>query len=305
MRNKKNQHHIYLEGIDIMIECIASDMDGTLLNSRQEVSPANAEAIKLAQKKGIHFVVTTGRSYEEARLVLDPVGIDCTVIGLNGAEVRDEKGKLLKTSGLDPLTASQVADVFDQLGIYYEFFTNKGTYTEDYEENMDMLVNLFHTANPEVPVEEVRNYIEQRGIRRYVHNIRDTKDIFHDPSILFYKILAFNEDEQRLRQIGKHLEKDFPDIKVTSSGFRNIEINHVSAQKGIALKEYTEKHGLSMEKTMAIGDNLNDISMLERVGYPFAMGNAENEVLEICRYRTKRNDEDGVAKAIYRMLEMG
>lgn len=293
-----------MEGEGSMIECIASDMDGTLLNSKQEVSPANAEAIKLAQKKGIHFVVTTGRSYEEARLVLDPAGIDCTVIGLNGAEVRDEEGRLLKTSVLNPKTAARIATVFDNLGIYYEFFTNEGTFTEDYEENMDMLVDLFHSANPEVPVEEVRAHIQQRGIRRYIHNKGETRDIFHNPSILFYKILAFNEDEHRLRKIGKSLEKDFPDIKVTSSGFRNIEVNHVSAQKGIALEEYVKKHGLSMKKTMAIGDNLNDISMLERVGYPFAMGNAEKEVLELCRYRTERNDDDGVAKAIYRVLEM-
>jgi Cof subfamily protein (haloacid dehalogenase superfamily) len=134
--------------------------------------------------------------------------------------------------------------------------------------------------------------------------MHDTRDIFHDPSVVFYKVLAFHKDETGLRKIGKEMETKSPDIKVTSSGYRNIEINHEQAQKGLVLEQYVKAHGFSMEQTMAIGDNLNDISMLERAGYPFAMGNADKEVLALCRHRTARNDEDGVAKAIHHVLEM-
>ena len=74
-----------------MIKCIASDMDGTLLNSNQLISEENKEAIVKAQAQGIEFVVATGRSYQEATYVLDEAGITCPVICANGAEVRPRK----------------------------------------------------------------------------------------------------------------------------------------------------------------------------------------------------------------------
>src|SRR5690606_19622197 len=92
-------------------------------------------------------------------------------------------------------------------------------------------------------------------------------------------------------------------ITVTASGRQNIEITHKSAKKGNALKRYTEKRGISLAETMAIGDNYNDLSMLEVVGYSVAMGNAETEIKEACRHVTGLNTEDGVAEAIYKVLE--
>lgn len=287
-----------------MIRCIASDMDGTLLNSKQQISPANRDAIQLAKEQGVEFVIATGRSYQEAKEVLDEAGIRCTVIGLNGAEVRNEAGEITHRSVISAKTASQVADYLEKFGLYYEFFTNKGIFTENYETSIEMLVDIFQSANPEVSEEEIRIHLKNRGDIRHIQNVYDSKEIFNDPSIRFFKILAFDKKESLFEELSRKLEYELNDIHVTSSGFRNIEINHISAQKGIALERFVKEKGISLQHTMAVGDNLNDLSMLERVGFPIAMGNAVQAVKNLCPYETSKNDEDGVAKAIHKILEI-
>ncbi|MBE3569004.1 MAG: HAD family phosphatase [Bacillales bacterium] len=288
-----------------MIRCIASDMDGTLLNSKQKISPANRDAIQFAQNQGVEFVIATGRSYREAKEVLEEAGIRCTVIALNGAEVRNEAGGITHRSVMSAKTASKAADYLENFGVYYEFFTNKGTFTENYETSIDMLVDIFQSANPEVPEEEIRMHVQNRGNNRYIQNMYDSKQIFNDPSIIFYKIVAFDKKESIFEELSSQLQSEVDDIHVTSSGFRNIEINHISAQKGIALERFVKEKGISLQHTMAVGDHLNDLSMLERVGFPIAMGNAVQSVKNLCPYETSKNDEDGVAKAIHTFLEIG
>jgi len=84
-----------------MIELIVSDMDGTLLNDKMEVSASNVSAINEAKRLGIKFMVATGRGYTEAVPALKEVGIDCPMITLNGGQVFDEDGQLVENLGID------------------------------------------------------------------------------------------------------------------------------------------------------------------------------------------------------------
>lgn len=74
-----------------MIKLIVSDMDGTLFNSNQEISPFNLAAIKQATKNGVHFMIATGRSMVTIRPILEKYSLECGLILMNGAEIRDEK----------------------------------------------------------------------------------------------------------------------------------------------------------------------------------------------------------------------
>ncbi|RAV24303.1 Cof-type HAD-IIB family hydrolase, partial [Staphylococcus warneri] len=80
-------------------------------------------------------------------------------------------------------------------------------------------------------------------------------------------------------------------------------ITHSDAQKGIALETIAERLNIDMENVMAIGDNMNDISMLERVGYSVSMANAAAEVKAVATYTTDSNEESGVGKAIMKLLQ--
>ncbi|HDC8080041.1 TPA: HAD-IIB family hydrolase, partial [Staphylococcus aureus] len=93
-----------------------------------------------------------------------------------------------------------------------------------------------------------------------------------------------------------------PNLAISSSSRGNIEITHSDAQKGIALETIAERLGIEMKDVMAIGDNLNDVSMLEKVGYPVAMENGAEEVKKIANYVTDTNENSGVGKAIMKLL---
>lgn len=92
-------------------------------------------------------------------------------------------------------------------------------------------------------------------------------------------------------------------IAVSASGKENIEINDENAQKGIAVTSFVQERHISLEETMAIGDNYNDVSMFQRVGRAVAMGNAPQEIKEFAHIVTGTNDEHGVAQAILNALE--
>ncbi|MFD2506882.1 HAD hydrolase family protein [Halalkalibacter alkalisediminis] len=91
-------------------------------------------------------------------------------------------------------------------------------------------------------------------------------------------------------------------MAISASAADNIEITHVQAQKGLAVKAWATQHGIDMNEVMVIGDSFNDISMFEIAKYRIAMGNAEPEIKDLSSFITKRNDEDGVALAIRKML---
>ncbi|MFD1706052.1 Cof-type HAD-IIB family hydrolase [Siminovitchia sediminis] len=285
-----------------LIKCIATDMDGTLLNASQEVSEENKLAIREARKQGIDFLVATGRSYHDLRYVLEKVDILCPAICLNGAEIRDEQGNIEFGIGLDEETASQVARILDHADIYYELYTSNGTYTTNYEKGVQAVMDIYRTANPSIEIAPLRERVEKRFKKRLIKVVDHLDGIFGAGDIVTYKFFGFSKDAALLNEMNIRFEQ-IKGITVTASGRQNIEITHAQAKKGNALKRYTEKRGIPLEQTMAIGDNYNDLSMLRLVGHSVAMGNAEKEIKDSCRYITGLNTKDGVAEIIYKILE--
>jgi Cof subfamily protein (haloacid dehalogenase superfamily) len=284
-----------------MIKCIATDMDGTLLNSVQEISQENKEAILKAQSQGIEVVVATGRSYQEARYVLDEAGLQCPVIGFNGAEVRNIEGKVITSVPLDKQLARITAEKLTERDIYFEAYTNKGTYSVDLEKAVSILVDIVVSANPDVDQEKVIYAAGARVRDGLVHGIENYDLLFDDEDVQIYKFLAFSFDSERLEAAANDLH-ELEDLVVTSSGHENLEITNKNAQKGIALEAFVKSKGIELAQTMAMGDSFNDVSMLERVGRAVAMGNAAYEIKTLCDVITATNDEHGVAKAILEVL---
>jgi Cof subfamily protein (haloacid dehalogenase superfamily) len=284
-----------------MIKCIATDMDGTLLNSVSQISQENKEAILRAQAQGIEVVVATGRSYQEARYVLDAVGLQCPVIGVNGAEVRTKDGEVIAAVPLDKQIAKKAAEKLTESEVYFEAYTNKGTYSVDLEKAVSILVDIVVSANPDVNQEEVIHAAGARVRDGLVHPIESYDLLFANEEVQLYKFLAFSFDSERLEAVSTILN-DLGDLSVSSSGHENLEITNKNAQKGIALEAFVKAKGIELAETMAIGDSFNDVSMLERVGRAVAMGNAAYEIKSLCDVITATNDEHGVGKAILEVL---
>ncbi|WP_338752102.1 Cof-type HAD-IIB family hydrolase [Bacillus sp. FJAT-52991] len=284
-----------------MIKCIATDMDGTLLNGKMEVSEQNIQAVKEAQAQGIEVVVATGRSYAEARYALDQADIHCPMICANGAEVRNVSGEVINNAFIEKETAARIFQALKEIGLYFEIHTAEGTFTDDYEKALDIMVNIFLTAHSEIPQDQIREAAKIRFTKGLLQLVDSYEEVIHKEDMVVYKFLAFSFEQEKLDKAREQLSL-IHDLAISSSGSENIEITHLDAQKGVALEHFIKEKGIVFEETMAIGDNFNDVSMLQRVGFPVAMGNADPEVKTLCNYVTATNDEHGVAAVIERFI---
>jgi Cof subfamily protein (haloacid dehalogenase superfamily) len=284
------------------IKCIASDMDGTLLSGAHVITSENKEAILKAQSQGIEFVVATGRSYEEAEFALKDAGIQCPIICVNGAEVRSSEGKIIGQNPIAKPEANDIAKLLHEMGVYFEVYTDYGTYTNDREKGLELIVDIFLSINPGLD----RNYVKEESKKRFdeghIKVVNNYDELFEGEKHQILKLLAFSFDDEKLEKASKVLG-GFSSLAISSSAKGNLEITNVNAQKGIALQQFVEKRGITLAETMALGDNFNDVSMFKLVGRAVAMGNAAEEIKALCDYVTATNEESGVGKAILEAMK--
>ncbi len=285
-----------------MIKLIATDMDGTLLNAAHEISKENVDAIKFAQSQGITVAIATGRAFYEASTPMAETDLKVPYICLNGAEVRDESFNIMNTSNLNHELVERIKSILDKDDVYYQIYTNRGIYTEDPTKDLDIYLDIAKQAGQEADVEKIKQGIQKRidnGTLKVVNSYEEIEDI---PGELIMKVLAFNPDLEKINAIGAELSA-IPSLAISSSSRGNLEITHSDAQKGIALESIANQLNIDLKDVMALGDNLNDVSMLERVGYPVAVENAMPEVKAVAKYVTDTNENSGVGKAIMKLLK--
>lgn len=280
------------------MKLIASDLDGTLLNSKGKVSAENAKKIKEATERGIIFVAVTGRPYESAYRLLDEVGITCPIICLNGANTYTKQGQLIRTASLTPEMIEKIKSQCEDNTIHLVYFTEKDAIAINEATFINDLAETFTQSKPRLSMETARVAAKQFMNKELVHFLEE--DVIHFTEKI-YKVLAFSKQPEKLRQLYRSLE-NVQGLAISSSDKANLEFNHINAEKGIALQHFAKQNDISMEDVMAIGDNLNDVSMLRLAGRPVAMGNAIKNVQDICLFQTKTNDEHGVALAIDDLL---
>jgi Cof subfamily protein (haloacid dehalogenase superfamily) len=284
------------------MKLIAIDMDGTLVNKQLKVTKENSKVISQAVKDGHHVVIATGRSYDEARHTLEDAELHLPLICVNGAEIRSAEWEILSSTPLEFSQYEEIKSILDKEDIYYELYTSKGTYTDNREKAYEVMKDIVITSNPEATDDDVQKAALRRFRLGLVSVVGDFEKLLDQKDIEVYKFLAFSSDTEKLKRAFQHLQA-VDDLAVSSSADNNLEITNSEAQKGVALKRFAEIKGIPMDNTMAIGDNYNDVSMLEIAGFPVAMGNAVDEVKDMAAFVTKENDQSGVAYAIQRFLE--
>lgn len=285
-----------------MIKLIASDMDGTLLNAKHAIDKATVEAIKAAEKSGITFAITTGREYDSVKDHLLENDIRCQCILMNGAEYRDEDGNILEEINIEQKNAIEIVNILQKEKISARIFTNKGIYTTDSKKEALKEV-LYRTLSfdPELTEEQALEIAKTQPFftqLKYAENLKE----FLNSGIEIRKFVAFHKDVKLINKI-KKIISEIEGIDVSSSFMDNIEITHITAQKGIILAKVSEKMGLKREEVLVLGDSFNDYSMFTEFTESVAMGNAIPEIKEVAKYITDTNDNLGVAKAIYKVLE--
>ena len=286
-----------------MIKVIASDMDGTLLGDDHKPAPETLAAVQRACDSGIRFMIATGRNFSGAMAELKDCGLVCDYIVSSGAEVRNPRQQVV---AVHPISMELCRTIYEEIKDYpisVTFCTDGNDYKigtpEEIEESLMLQMHLFFSDLPREELVQTETY--QRIIRS-TKTVSDMDEL-EAAKVPIYKLFLYSEDKGMLGELKQRLEQN-KEIAVASSFPTNLEITDVKAQKGPVLKEYIESLGYNMDEVMALGDSLNDLSMIEMdFGATVAMANAEPEVKDAAKYITKSNTEFGVAYAIDRLLE--
>ncbi len=285
-----------------MIRFIASDMDGTLLNEKHKIDKETVIAIKKAEEAGIVFAISTGREYETVEPLLKENNIKCQCVLMNGAEYRDENGNILEEINIEQETATRIIHILQEEKVSARIFTNKGIYTTDTkEEALQEMVYRTLSFNPDFTQEEAVKFAK---VQAYFVNLNYISKLeeFLNSDMEIRKFVAFHNDLDLINKMKKVIG-EIKGVAVSSSFKDNIEVTDITAQKGIILAKVAKKMGFKRDEVLVLGDSFNDYSMFTEFTESVAMGNAIPEIKEVAKYITDTNNNLGVAKAIYKVLE--
>jgi Cof subfamily protein (haloacid dehalogenase superfamily) len=269
------------------VRLIALDVDGTLLNSRWEVSPANRAAIAEATRRGIEVALVTGRRYDFAMPVRRQIEAPITMIVNNGALVRTHDGETRLRHLLSRDTARRVLQSTrnwrDSSSVIFDRPLENQIMLEAIDWN-DGLRGAYYTRN--------QKFI---GIANPLESCLD-----EDPIQLMFtgRFEPIREAEAALRSLPFVDDFSLALTAYEDKDFAMIDIINPAVSKGAALAEWAALRGIPREDILAIGDNHNDLEMLSFVGMPVVMANGVPELKARGWHITGSNDEDGVAAAI-------
>lgn len=286
-----------------MIKLIASDMDGTLLNDDHMISDENLKAIRKAQEMGRHFTIVTGRDYGAVKSYLEECNLKCECILSNGAEYRDVNGNVIESVYMNKNSVKIVFDILNEAGLCIQLMTNNGSYITNKESDKQAIIDRFKLFNPKMTEEEVIEFVKNFHKQRGMKNIDDVYEIL-ESDVEILKIVTFDNDEKLIASLKEKLKENTSDLAVASTFSNDIEISDIEAQKGLILAKTIKKMGIDKSEVIVLGDSFNDYSMFTEFENSYAMENAIPEIKEIAKYVTDSNNNDGVAKAIYKALKM-
>ncbi len=267
---------------------IALDIDGTLLDSRWQVSEPNRAAIAEAARRGIEVALVTGRRYDFAMPVARQLDARLTMIVNNGALIRSTSdGRTHLRHLLSRSTARQV------LRLTHAWSEGAAVIFDRPAENQLMLERLD-------PDDSLRYAYYSRNLK-FIGLANPLESCLTEDPIqvmLSGRVAPMRDAEQALRDAPFAREYALAVTCYESKDFAMIDVLNPICSKGHSLAEWAAVRGLAREEVMAIGDNHNDLEMLTFAGIPVVMGNGVPELKKFGWHETGTNDENGVARAI-------
>ena len=272
-----------------MVRLIAMDMDGTLLgNQGKQISAENLLALRDAQAAGIMLAICSGRCPEDVSFYASDAQLnDIRVIALNGGWVLDRPhGRCMDASFMTEETTLRLLKLINGYESLICGWFRGDELVLSYEEGRRVDLGLSWGTHMN----------RAGGKIKVTYNMTDFDAMAKAGCSKLVCIAP--EDASMLPEVRRAMEEALPELEVSSSWSNNLEIMPRGVNKGTALTKLADMLNIGMEDVMAIGDNENDLPMLEVAGYGVAMGNATPRVLKTCALHTKDNLHDGVAWAI-------
>ena len=261
---------------------IASDVDGTLLNSKSELTERTKKAIQSAVEAGVIFVTATGRPFLNVKIINDILDKDMPFIVLNGAAAYLGKSeKLLFERFLDFELAKEAFDLGQEKDISQIIWTGSRLWANRRCEKTTRYHSL--SGAPEMTV------ISDLAVAR-------------DEVDGFSKVLWI-VDSDKQNKLFTEMRSHFANrLKCVSAMSHLIEYISIKAGKGVALNDISKLYGIDKSEVIAVGDANNDVCMYEYAGFGVAVANASDEIKAAADYITLSNNDDGVAEVIERFI---
>lgn len=260
-----------------MIKLIVSDIDGTLLEDGQHtLNPELFEVIRKLRENGLQFAAASGRQWGSIETVFEPVKEKIFYLSDNGAYVGCH-GRQLFVNTIDrELVKDMVRDIRAA--------------------GLDVMISGPDVVYLDTPNEEFYRWL----VDGYKFRVKRVEDILQVED-QFIKVSAYKQTD--VEGATKALREKYQDkLKITISGDMWMDCMATGVNKGVAVKLLQESLDILPEETMAFGDQMNDIEMLESVYYSFAIGNARPEVKKVARFEADTNVNNGVLKILKLLL---
>jgi Cof subfamily protein (haloacid dehalogenase superfamily) len=274
-----------------VIRLLAIDIDGTLLDSRGLVPAAHRAALAAAVAAGIKVALVTGRSFHFARPLADALGLPLTLIVNNGAVVKNSAGatemRQLLARGVARQVLEKTRAFEDSVAIVFD------RPVED--ETRQVIFERMDWSHPNRRGYYARNkaFIAAAPATLAETLTEDPIQVMFNGSVEPMRALAgvlraLPGAERYTVAITEYLHRDFT----------LVDVNDAGCSKGTTLARWAERLGLARGDVMAVGDNLNDVEMLDFAGTAVVMGNATDAIKRRGYWVTETNDEGGLATAI-------
>lgn len=270
-----------------MYKILALDIDGTLLNTKKEITPAVGEAIAGLQSRGIPVLIVSGRPAQGIRHVAEELHLrerGGYILSFNGGKIINcQTEKIIYSNPVSPLYYKEIIDYANTLN------ASILTYDGDY----------IITEKPDNKYVGVESNVVRMPVRK-VDNLYET--ILED-NISVDKFLIVGEPDYMMSKVSDMAEHFKGRLNVFQSEPFFIEVVPIGIDKAASLEVLLNRLGLTRDELVACGDGRNDVTMVEYAGMGVAMGNACEEVKAAANYITDSCDKDGVAKAIKKFFE--
>ena len=267
------------------IRLIAIDLDGTLLCGHGEnkyITDYTLEVLRKAIDRGVYVAISSGRIYGDAVVYSEMIAPGQPVICSNGSMAcTHDPFNVVYCECLPKPKLRSVVEILEKEKCYYQVYCDDGAVMESRWPSpfVSKKSEVYDYAGETLSGDEMPKYVGDGAL----------------------KVVCFEHDLEKLKRARTAIEK-LGGLEINSSWYTNVEVLGEGVTKAAALRALAEHLGVPMEGTMALGDNENDLSMIEAAGIGVAMGNATDAVKAKADYITATNDEDGVAKAVAKFV---
>lgn len=284
-----------------MIKLVASDLDGTIIDKHNDIYKDNFKAISVLNSKNIPFVICTGKTYSIYKGLCSSFNASYGVFGNGTSIINLKTGEEIYNSLLNNLDVLNIVKIAKRSNLHIHVYTKNQIITEellylDLRNYKLQKSNIYNNKLEFTIVPDLLKYLSKKEtfISKIIISSTNSLEKVQEEIQNSLNVCVLN-----IKKYGKFKDK------IINKEYEYLDIIPKNASKGNALQILGNYLNINKDEILAIGDNLNDLDMVEQAGIGVAVGNAYSELKQVANYTTKKNvEQGGFAEAIYKFIKL-